>query len=858
MITKKALVSTFLTLLLISILYVSNTIAQDYRTLNLPKGAKARLGKGWVSGNIEYSPNGHRLAVASSIGIWIYNSYTFAEVALLTGHRGHVISVAFSGDSKKLVSGGDDGTVRLWDVRTGKLLHTITDVGRGVDDVAFSPDGKMFGSIHADEDIRLWDASTYQLLHTLRDDQIWIGSVGRVNCLAFSTDSKVVAGGYYHGRIRLWNANTGEHFGNAGFINYGGINTIAFSSDGITFASGGGDGSVHLLGARTAEHWQRVGSHRRNRLSAFASGGNIGGISSVAFSPDAKMLASGGSDNKIKIWDTSTGEHVRTLDGHTSPVLGVSFSPNRRTIASASWTEIRFWNMNTGRQQRILTGYTNSVYSVSFSPDGKTLATGGFGSNIHLWNANTGAHKQAFTGHTGLVRSVAFSPNGKTLASGGFDETVRLWDVATGENKRTLTGHKEPIQIVSFSQDGKTLASGSQDNYVRLWNVATGEDTYKFYPSGEAVYSVDLSPDGQTLVTATTEEKRAGGVYLLHIRTQRRLKTFSISKYTFSAVFSPDGRTIAVSVGRNIWLWDPRSGERLRNFTGHTDWVLSLAFSSNGKTLASGSKDNTIRLWDVATGDHKQTLTGHRDVVQSVSFSPNGRTLASGSPDGTVLLWQLTPSGPQTPKTNLTVDVNSDGKVNKTDLLRVVSALGKKSTKRIRVDVNGDGVVDVADLLLVIENLDDPKDAAAPANREIVASLNPAMLSLHLDILRAQNDGTLTYALAIGFLESLRVAATPETTALLANYPNPFNPDTWIPYQLSEPAEVTLHIYAVDGRLIRTLALGHQPAGMYHSNSRAAYWDGKNNLGESVASGVYFYTLTAGDFTATRKMLIRK
>ena len=180
MITKKALVSAFSTFLLISTFYLSSTIAEEYRTLNLPEVAKLRLGKGWVSGNIEYSPNGHRIAVASSIGVWIYNAYTYAEVALLTGHTGPVRSVAFSPDSKKLVSGGDDGTARLWDVKTGQLLRTYeghTAVAKAfhrnegqavpVRSVAFSPDGKTIASGGDDERVLLWATDTGQLLHTL-------------------------------------------------------------------------------------------------------------------------------------------------------------------------------------------------------------------------------------------------------------------------------------------------------------------------------------------------------------------------------------------------------------------------------------------------------------------------------------------------------------------------------------------------------------------------------------------------------------------------------------------------------------------------------------------------------------------
>ena len=200
-------------------------------------------------------------------------------------------------------------------------------------------------------------------------------------------------------------------------------------------------------------------------------------------------------------------------------------------------------------------------------------------------------------------------------------------------------------------------------------------------------------------------------------------------------------------------------------------------------------------------------------------------------------------------------DVNGDGSVDLQDLVIVNARLGQ--TGQNSADVNGDGVVNVVDLALVANAIED--DAAAP-------SLPPQSLEMftatdvrqwlsqaqHLDL----TDPSVRRGML--FLEQLFMALTPKETALLANYPNPFNPETWIPYHLAKDADVTLQIYAVNGTLVRTLALGHQLAGMYQTRSRAAYWDGKNEFGEPVASGVYFYTLAAGNFTATRKMLIRK
>ena len=203
-------------------------------------------------------------------------------------------------------------------------------------------------------------------------------------------------------------------------------------------------------------------------------------------------------------------------------------------------------------------------------------------------------------------------------------------------------------------------------------------------------------------------------------------------------------------------------------------------------------------------------------------------------------------------------DINEDGSVNVTDLLLVVISLSENAIPHPRADVNQDGTVNIADLLLVIANLDDPVNAAAPPSRDIVTTLNPAILAGQLNILRTESDGSHKYQKAIAFLQNLLALTRPDETQLLANYPNPFNPETWIPYQLAKPADVILTIYTADGKVVRTLALGHQRAGTYQSRSRAVYWDGKNEGGEWVASGIYFYTLTAGDFTATRKMIIRK
>ena len=207
-----------------------------------------------------------------------------------------------------------------------------------------------------------------------------------------------------------------------------------------------------------------------------------------------------------------------------------------------------------------------------------------------------------------------------------------------------------------------------------------------------------------------------------------------------------------------------------------------------------------------------------------------------------------------------TGDVNRDGQVSVLDLILVSRHLGENASANPQADVNRDGIINIQDLIVVAQHLGESTTAAAPA---VIAAINngeltPAMVQAWITQAHIEDDGSIAFRQGIATLEQLLTLFIPEETALLHNYPNPFNPETWIPYQLSEPAEVTLTIHSVNGTLVRTLAVGHQPAGIYQTRTRAAYWDGKNEVGEPVASGVYFYTLIANDFSATRKMLILK
>ena len=316
--------------------------------------------------------------------------------------------------------------------------------------------------------------------------------------------------------------------------------------------------------------------------------------------------------------------------------------------------------------------------------------------------------------------------------------------------------------------------------------------------------------------------------------------------------------SLAVANGKIYWTegTTETAGKLHRaNLDGTNSELLeTLPLAPTGIAVDTGR--NSLYLTARSGEIHRRYLDGSGDepVVTGLATPSNivlGITATTPVPTDA-------PEPSATPIVDTATDVNKDQKVNKTDLLLVVTALGEKPPTNPNVDINADGSVNIADVLLVIEALDDPVAAAAPSLGEIGTSLDPALLTAQIDILRAESDGSMKYAHAIAFFQGLLASIRPTETRLLANYPNPFNPETWIPYHLANSSDVRITIYNIRGSIVRRLDLGHQREGYYTSRNRSAYWDGRNSLGEPVASGLYFYTLTAGEFTATRKMLIRK
>ena len=417
----------------------------------------------------------------------------------------------------------------------------------------------------------------------------------------------------------------------------------------------------------------------------------------------------------------------------------------------------------------------------------------------------------------------------------GTDDGVKIWLNGTlvreDINKWSAYDYRSNFPVTL--KQGKNVLLVAVDTQGGFWSGYFGfrsNAEYTLEPSAGIGYAI------------FNDEINSGDAFTLDIYAEN---VADLAAWQFDLVFNA-ARLKAIEV---------RKGYFLESEGGATDFEKGTIDNQSG---------NITGLSEAALNGNSVSGTG---LLLSVTFAAK----AGGETQLMLNNFQLTSNTGQSTrvgplevtlvvKERLIADVNGDERVNILDLVLVSQDLGQPASVNSRKDVNGDGTINILDLVLVAQHLGESTEAAAPwaVAMEDVKGLDPATVQAWIKQARAEDDGSLTFQQGIANLQRLLAALIPEETALLPNYPNPFNPETWIPYQLSEPAEVTLHIYIVNGTKVRTLRLGLMPAGIYQSRSRAAYWDGRNNVGEPVASGIYFYSLTAGEFTSTRKMLILK
>jgi WD40 repeat protein len=598
---------------------------------------------------VAFSPSGKIVAAVGQDGtVWLWNARTGKKRRHWLAHSNRGEDVVFLPGGKEIAStgftavAGDGGggyggygggavdvqSVRVWDVATGKELRKLAAWPR-----AFSRDGKTFAAVEKSGSVvSLWDVATGKRLHRARGPRLRTRfDVGERITAVASARGKLLAAGHSTEGPRLWNLATGKEFPLEGSAQR--FEPAAISPNGKWLAAG--DGAVlRLWDVASGKELRRAMGHTRPVYFA-------------TLCPDGKTLVSAGL-RTLRVWDLASARELRRFSASTGrgeiyhgrdEVLQVYLSPDGKFLAQVFHdmeenAVVYIWDTTTGRRLRRYTAGYRNYHTVTFSPDGKMLAAGRI--NLGLWDATTGKHLRRFQGEDPFADCAVFSPNGKILAAGGGSGFLGLWDVATGKQLRGL-GEDPYVDHLAFSPDGKLLASGHEEYPVVLWDVVTGKKLRQiggrqFNPRGLRGFS----PDGRLLVLTGPENT----LYLHQVAT---------------------GREIRQVAGPRRFYW--RGGSSLGGPKNH---LMDVAFSPDGRTLASEDKDGAIRLWEVASGQERARFAGHeggipspnrrpsggrrsrrrfdndKDGVRSLVFSANGRALVSGGSDTTAMVWDVT------------------------------------------------------------------------------------------------------------------------------------------------------------------------------------------------------------------------
>jgi WD40 repeat protein len=542
-------------------------------------------------------------------------------------HGSMVSALEFSKDGKTLASSSYDKTARLWEVATGKELRRLVGHETGVADVVFSADGRLLMS-SSRRSLFFWDLANDQKRPALKEAQDMTNPIA-------SADGKMAAWAVGGARvfICLWDLQAGKELHRVA-AHEKGTESLVFSPDGRILASGGIEGTARL--------WDVAGGKETQKLT-----GHIQAVGHLAFSPDGKTIVTASTDGTVRLWEVASGKNLQTIQAQLGWGRSLTFSPDGKVLALGETNgTIRLWDLAAAKELRRWQGRREMTAAIAFSPDGKTLAAGSLQGFISFWDVTSGKQSRALTGHEDPLTLVDYAPDGRTLMTASMDNTVRFWDSASGKELRRINEFSQPgpaCRCVAFSPDGKWIAAKGKDGDLRLWQVETGKNASKFPKQGvkEQAEALAFAPDSKTLVAG----HRDSTVRLWDVASGQEIRRFrGLRKAAQSVAFSADGKTVTGKADdRTIWVWDTASGSVLQQLDAGAIGNHSLAFSLDGRTLFALSQlDSMLHIWELSSGQKRASLRVDRQQAFCFAFAAGSQVLLSGGADQAIHFWDVT------------------------------------------------------------------------------------------------------------------------------------------------------------------------------------------------------------------------
>jgi WD40 repeat protein len=607
----------------------------------LPRGAVMRLGtlrycQPFPAG-LAFSPDGKMLAsggVDNRIRFW--DPDTGKELRTLEGHKNQVNCIAFSGDGKWLASGSQDHELMLWDVDAGKLQRRFDGHDAPIELLALSPDGKVLASSCLAGTLRLWDTQAGKEIRSLPID-----AGLRVDAMLFTPDSRhLLFNNDTAEGIQLVDVAEGKLLRTFKGHRDSHVHGLAISVDGTTLISGGFDHTIRAWDVASGKERQRYGDEKS-------------AVRCLALAPDGKTLTYGTyPDGMVHIWDIAANKDlVAPWKANPWCVASIAYSPDSKKVALGRDT-IAIHETATGKRLNPPAESEARVHQVEYAPNGKLLAVCRDDEGIELWETAKWRPAATLKAEIGHFTSMAFSPNGKYLTTAESDNKQAVichWDPQTGKRLREFPREKGWLGVLSYSADGETLACRRPPKFFVLWDAAACNERSQIAVEDFDARNPRLSPDGRLLACKTSKN----AVALWDTKTQKPVRSFgkTLNPTEGLIAFSPDGKTIATAAGQgvdrrrpiqpDIVLWDTATGDERLQIAMPEGKLSQIAFSPDGRLLASVGETEAILLWDTRTGKEVGRFTGHRGRIRTLSFAPDGKTLASGGFDSTVLIWDV-------------------------------------------------------------------------------------------------------------------------------------------------------------------------------------------------------------------------